>query len=81
MVELLNAGLELMVAGMVIVYLFLGMLVLAVNGMSAFLRRYFPEAPVSTLALRGTTPAPGLDAGVAAAIGAALHRYRATHKP
>jgi oxaloacetate decarboxylase (Na+ extruding) subunit gamma len=81
MIELFNAGLELMIAGMVIVYLFLGMLVLTVNGMSAVLRRYFPEAPAAPPAQRHPLPAPGLDAGIAAAIGAALHRYRATHKP
>jgi oxaloacetate decarboxylase gamma subunit len=80
MIELLNAGLELMIAGMVIVFLFLSMLVFAVNIMSAVLRRYFPETAGLQTEQRSTTPTAGLDAGVAAAIGAAVHRYRATHR-
>lgn len=76
MTDLLNAGLELMFVGMGIVYLFLALLVIAVNTMSHVLRRYFPEAPPVAQRLPGASA----DAGTAAAIAAALYRYRATHK-
>jgi oxaloacetate decarboxylase gamma subunit len=77
MTPLLNAGLELMLVGMGIVYLFLALLVVAVNAMSHVLRRYFPEAQPLAPRIGGSG---GVNAGTAAAIAAAVHRYRATHK-
>ena len=76
MTSLITAGLELMLVGMLIVFLFLALLVGAVNIMSGVLRRFFPEAPLlAPLIDRGAS-----DAGITAAITAAVHRYRATHK-
>jgi oxaloacetate decarboxylase gamma subunit len=76
MTDLINAAVELMIVGMGIVYLFLALLVAAVNAMSRVLRRYFPDAPPPAL----HTINPGADAGITAAIAAAVYRYRATHK-
>lgn len=45
MTEELSFGLELMFVGMGIVFLFLAMLVLAINIMSALVRRFFPKRP------------------------------------
>jgi len=41
MTELMSSGLELLVAGMGIVFLFLTMLVVAINLMSAMVLRFF----------------------------------------
>lgn len=71
MKELISSGVELMFAGMGIVYLFLIMLVIMINLMSAFLHRYFPDKPVSS----GKT-ITGLDKSTIAAITAAVHQYR-----
>ncbi|MGR8932799.1 MAG: OadG family protein [Gammaproteobacteria bacterium] len=76
MTDLFNAGLELMLVGMGIVFLFLALLVVAVNAMSYVLRRYFPETPQFAHRL----PDSGVDTGTAAAIAAALHRYRAARR-
>lgn len=45
MAELMNSGVELMLVGMGIVYLFLTALVIAIGLMSSVLQRFFPEAP------------------------------------
>jgi oxaloacetate decarboxylase gamma subunit len=76
MIDLINAAVELMIVGMGIVYLFLALLVVTVNAMSRILRRYFPEAPPQALNAVNS----GADAGITAAIAAAVYRYRATHK-
>jgi len=81
MTELMTSGIELMMVGMGIVFLFLAMLVLAINLMSALVQRYFPDAPPAPVA--GRPPAggeAGTDAGVIAAIAAAVHQYRTRHK-
>jgi oxaloacetate decarboxylase gamma subunit len=71
MADLMSSGIGLMIAGMGIVYVFLAMLVLAINLMSIFAQRYFPEAPPKS------RPMPsGLDKSTVAAITAAVHRYR-----
>lgn len=71
MTELLKSGIELMFAGMGIVYLFLTMLVFAINLMSAFVQRYFPDKTPNF-----RTMPPGLDKSTVAAITAAVHQYR-----
>jgi oxaloacetate decarboxylase gamma subunit len=71
MTELIKSGLELMFAGMGIVYVFLIMLVLAINVMSACIQRYFPEVPVKPFSATGT-----FDKATVAAITAAVHQYR-----
>lgn len=71
MTELMSSGVELMLVGMGIVYLFLALLVIAISLMSAFLQRFFPEAPAAPKVASG---AP--DSGTIVAISAAVHHYR-----
>ena len=66
--ELLSSGIELMLVGMGIVFTFLGMLVLFINGMSTLIQRFFPENPVVIQ--------QGDDPRMIAAISAAVHQYR-----
>lgn len=77
---LLMSGVELMLVGMGIVFLFLAMLIAAVNIMSALVNRFLPAplqvaSPVATVAKSGTT-----DPSVIAAISSAVHQYRSKHK-
>lgn len=78
MIELMSSGLELMFAGMGIVFLFLTMLVYAINIMSGLIQRYLPEEPVTSISIpaiqTGTT-----DKSYIAAITAVVHQYRSTH--
>ncbi|MBL6985843.1 MAG: OadG family protein [Gammaproteobacteria bacterium] len=76
MTELMTSGIELMFTGMGIVFLFLTMLVCAINLMSALVQRYFPEIPV-TRAVPGIST--DVDKSVVAAISAAVHMYRKKH--
>ena len=78
MTELMSKGIELMLAGMGIVFLFLTMLVLAINLMSSLIQRFFPEAPnlVGTV----TTSSSGIDKNIVAAITAAVHQHRSKNK-
>lgn len=78
MTELMMSGIELMVVGMGIVFLFLAMLVLAMNLMSALVQRYFPDAPPAANPMRPVA-STGTDASVIAAISAAVHQYRSRH--
>ena len=81
MTELMTSGIELMMVGMGLVFLFLAMLVLAINLMSALMQRYFPDAPPATAAGRSSAGGgAGGDAGVIAAIAAAVHQYRTRPK-
>ena len=75
MTELIGSGIELMIAGMGIVFVFLIMLVFAINLMSALVQRYFPEKPHDF----GKTY-PGVDKSTVAAITAAIHQYRRKHR-
>jgi oxaloacetate decarboxylase gamma subunit len=75
MAELMSSGIELMFAGMGIVFLFLTMLVVAINLMSSAVQRFFPEAPpapVISPPVTGGAP----DKATVAAISAAVHQYR-----
>jgi len=76
MTELISNGIELMIAGMTIVFLFLVMLVGAINLMSFLVQRFFPEQPAT--AIHVTTG--GVDKQIVAAITAAVHQYRSKHK-
>jgi oxaloacetate decarboxylase gamma subunit len=62
-----------MFVGMGIVFLFLTMLVGAINLMSSLVQRFFPDMPVM-----GIMPAvpSGIDKTIIAAISAAVHQYR-----
>ena len=76
MTGLMSDGIELMFAGMGIVFLFLIMLVGAINFMSFLVQRFFPEPPTTTIhVITG-----GVDKNVIAAITAAVHQYRNKHK-
>lgn len=76
--EMMSSGIELMLTGMGIVYLFLAMLVVAIKIMTSIVTRYFPEAPAEITA----TPASKAtdDPLIIAAITAAVHQYRSKHK-
>ena len=76
MTEQMTSGFELMFAGMGIVFLFLTMLVGAINLMSSVVQRYFPEVPVSKSIPDITSD---IDKSVVAAITAAVHMYRKKH--
>jgi oxaloacetate decarboxylase gamma subunit len=75
MIELVAPGLELSLIGMTIVFIFLTMLILAVNIMSATILRFFPETPVDVEKV--TTDE--IEPDVLAAISAAIHQHRAKH--
>ena len=77
MTEMMSSGVELMFAGMGIVFLFLTMLVVAINIMSALVQRFFPDAPALVVA---ATVASGIDKSIIAAITAAVHQHRSKHK-
>ena len=78
MTELMSKGIELMIVGMGVVFLFLTMLVLAINLMSSLIQRFFPEAP--NLAGPATSSVSGIDKNIIAAITAAVHQHRSQHK-
>ncbi|MDD1619738.1 MAG: OadG family protein [Methylococcaceae bacterium] len=78
MTELMSSGVELMFAGMGIVFLFLTMLVVAINIMSSLVQRFFPDAPIQVTT--ATTVSSGIDKSIIAAIAAAVHQHRNKHK-
>jgi oxaloacetate decarboxylase gamma subunit len=78
MTELMSSGAELMFAGMGIVFLFLTMLVVAINIMTSLVQRFFPDAP--TQAVVATMVSSGIDKSIIAAITAAVHQHRSKHK-
>jgi oxaloacetate decarboxylase gamma subunit len=71
MTELMSSGVELMLIGMGIVYLFLALLVVAINLMSSLVQRFFPEDLPAAKIVSGV-----VDESTIAAITAAVHRYR-----
>lgn len=77
MTELMSSGLELLVAGMGIVFLFLTMLVGAINLMSAVVLRFFPDEPKMS---SSSSVVSTNDKRIVAAITAAVHQYRHDHK-
>ena len=79
MAEMMSSGIELMFAGMGIVFLFLTMLVVAINMMSSLLQRFFPDAPASQMAA-ATSVSSGIDKSIIAAITAAVHQHRNKRK-
>ncbi len=78
MTEMLNSGVELMFVGMGIVFLFLVMLIVAVNTMSYIVQRFFHSEPVVAQAVSNVTM-NGADASRTAAITAAVHQHRNRH--
>jgi oxaloacetate decarboxylase gamma subunit len=77
MTELMSSGAELMFAGMGIVFLFLAMLVVAINIMSSLVQRFLPDAPTQAVA---APVSGGIDKSIIAAITAAVHQHRSKHK-
>ena len=80
MTDSLLAGEQLMLLGMSVVFIFLAMLVLAVNVMSKLVRRFYPETETTTPTNSIAVKSSGADAGVVAAITAAVHSHRNKHK-
>jgi oxaloacetate decarboxylase (Na+ extruding) subunit gamma len=74
MTEQISSGVELMFAGMGIVFIFLTMLVIAINLMSAVVQRYFPDPSPKFSGV-----SVGIDKSTVAAITAAVHQYRNKH--
>ena len=70
---LLDAGLELLIAGMGTVFVFLTLLVFATKGMSALIQRLSPPAAADSAARAGG-PTPDEIAAISAAI--SHHRRR-----
>jgi len=75
MAELMSRGVELMIVGMGIVYLFLALLVVAINVMSSLVQRFFPEPPKAAQVVKIET-----DKATVAAISAAVHQYRSKNR-
>ena len=73
--EMMSSGVELMLAGMGIVYAFLALLVVAIKIMTAMVTRYFPQIPAEFAAPASKTSEPLM----IAAITAAVHQYRSKH--
>jgi len=73
--EMMSSGIELMLIGMGIVFAFLALLIVMVNIMTTVIQRFFPEPPVTEV-LPASASTSHTDAGVIAAISAAVHQYR-----
>lgn len=78
--DMLMNGVELMLVGMGIVFLFLAMLVVAVNTMSSIVSRFIPETATLKASATQSTENNKIDSNVVAAISAAIYKYRAQHK-
>ncbi len=74
MTELMGHGIELMFVGMSVVFLFLTMLAIAINGMSFLIQRFFPDQPINIKSTSAKINTP--DKAVIAAITAALIMHR-----
>ncbi len=79
MTELIGSGVELMLVGMGIVFVFLAMLVVAINTMASLVQRFFPEPPAAAVVVPVTT-ANKTDKATIAAISAAVHQYRSKNQ-
>lgn len=74
--NIINEGVTLLVLGMGFVFLFLGLLVIAMNAMSVVIAR-FPTTEAQTTAAPAVAPAPAtIDPNTLAAIRAALALHR-----
>ncbi|BCG62368.1 MAG: oxaloacetate decarboxylase, gamma subunit [Methyloprofundus sp.] len=78
--EKMTQGVELMLTGMGIVFLFLVMLIGAVKLMAYCVATYFPEEASVNTAPNSATPANAVTPVVAAAITGAVHQHRAKKK-
>lgn len=73
--ELLQAGFQLMVVGMGIVFFFLALLVGAISGLPHLLRRAFGEEAFEQIDTPPSPPASAVNAHVVEAIRQAIQRY------
>jgi|JFJP01.1.fsa_nt_gi oxaloacetate decarboxylase gamma subunit len=69
--EMIYSGVELMFTGMLVVYLFLALLVVAIKSMAAIVARYFPQLSPDFITTQKET-----DPQIIAAISAAIQQYR-----
>ncbi len=79
---MLMSGLELMVLGMGMVYVFLAMLIVVMQGMSVLAFRLHDESSQRHTSQPSPMPVSGGEASdprLIAAISAAISRYRTTH--
>ncbi len=77
--EMMNSGVELMLIGMGIVFAFLALLIVMVNIMTSVIQRFFPEDPMLDVSSVSASTSH-TDAGIIAAISAAVHQYRSKYK-
>ncbi len=75
----MSAGVDLMLIGMGIVFAFLALLIVLVNIMTLVIQCFFSEDPIADLTPNSAS-ASHTDAGVIAAISAAVHQYRNKYK-
>lgn len=76
--ELVLSGVNLMLIGMVIVFLFLALLVWVIGATSKLINRYSPEPPTCLSPpslIKGDDEAES-DEDLVAAVSAAIHRYQ-----
>lgn len=71
--EIMSSGLEIMLVGMGTVFLFLAMLIVAVNIMSAIIQRFFSHKMTTSPSVSDIEP------NIVAAISTAVHQYRNKH--
>lgn len=76
--SMLTQAVELMLYGMGIVFVFLVLLIVAINFMSTLMARFAPE--IVEPAPAKPAPAKVVDEGTIAAITMAIHQYRQRHK-
>lgn len=69
--EMMSSGVELMFTGMLVVYLFLALLVVAIKAMAVMVARYFPQLSPDFITTQKET-----DPQIIAAISAAIQQYR-----
>lgn len=77
--EMLVSGVELMLIGMGIVFMFLALLVVAINIMSSLVTRFLPEPAVVPPPVPSLASKKSIDPGVTAAISAAIYHYKKQH--
>jgi oxaloacetate decarboxylase gamma subunit len=76
----MQQGIELMLFGMGTVYVFLALLVVATQILSAFFKHYVKPEPQPVMPPAGKKNALANDDQLVAVISAAIHKYRSRHK-
>jgi len=80
--ELLANALELMIAGVGFVFVFLMALIFAISVVSKIITKYFPDpvVPAAPIAKAPAVPSAQVDAQLLSVISAAVKEYRSHHK-